>query len=121
MAVLGVGWRLAALVAGVVVGLAALITLADAAYELRLYGSPYGLLDLHRAWTPAGALAVLESWASPPEADLLRAARWFVVWDFVFLVGLATFLAGSVLLVRGPIARAATIPDAQLRTSRTAG
>jgi hypothetical protein len=85
--------------------------LVGASYELHLYGSPYGLLDLQWARTPGAALQVLESWAAPADAQLLVGAHSYVVWDFVLLLGAGLLLTGLPMLLWPLLTAARAVPN----------
>jgi hypothetical protein len=102
--------KLAALAVGLVLGSVAGTMLLGAAYDLRRYGSPYGYLDLQGAGTPAGALKILTSWATPPGARLLDVARSALGWDMVLLVATALVATASLVLLKGPLKRARNTP-----------
>jgi hypothetical protein len=93
-------------VLGIALCVASVSQLLGAAYELRVYGSPHGILDLQRARTPAAARTILETWAQPAPAGLFERARAHAAWDFAFFGGLGLVLLGVAVALRPRLATA---------------
>jgi hypothetical protein len=93
------------LLAGVAIWSWAGVALLDAAYELRKYGSPYGLVDLQLAVDEGTAQAVLESWAVEAGTDVFVRARTYALRDVAWVVGGMLIITAALLLLRSPLRR----------------